>query len=196
MIEVKEYYVYVLYRWNYTPMYVGMGRNDRWLWHESSNGLVDKGNKHKVNSIKKTLRILGEVPKIKLRVGLTRAEAGKIEIMLIKAIGRYPNGLLVNRTAGGEGVSAPSPDAKRKMIAPRLGKPMYPNVRKHFIDYWIGRSKSEEQKEKISTSLTGYKRSEEEVRKSAEKRRGAVRTEEACQKMREAALKRCQSAEF
>ena len=190
---VKEYYVYVLYRWDYTPMYVGMGKNDRWLWHEINHGFIDKGNKHKAYSVNKTLRILGKVPKIKIRIGLTKNEAVAIEKMLIKAIGRYPNGPLVNRTDGGEGHSNPSAEARKKFSDIHRGKPMHPNAKKALVEYWTGRKPSVEKRAKISATLTGYKRSEEEIRKSAENRRGAQRSDEARQRMREAAIRRCQS---
>jgi hypothetical protein len=49
--------------------------------------------------------ILGEVPYVKVREHITEAEAFETEIALIKAIGRFPFGPLVNMTDGGEGSS-------------------------------------------------------------------------------------------
>lgn len=97
------FYVYVLFRWNGKPFYVGMGRGKRWLHHEWARSLTKRSPK--TNTVKKTLRVLGEVPKIKVAEGLSRLAAADLERALIAAIGRYPEGPLVNITEGGEGSS-------------------------------------------------------------------------------------------
>lgn len=97
-----SYYVYLLFRYDGRPMYVGLGRGSRWMHHESSTSL--KKNSRKTNSIKKTLAAINEVPKIKLAEDLTRFEAFVLEIFWISTIGRHPYGPLLNETDGGDGI--------------------------------------------------------------------------------------------
>lgn len=191
----REHYVYVLLRWDFTPMYVGMGKGRRWLWHESAHGLADKCNLHKANSVKKTLSILGEVPKAKVAESLSVDEAKLIEMIMIAALGRTPFGVLVNRTDGGDGVFNLPQDALDRVAAGRLGKPMYPKAQAALLQYWRTHSQSPEQRAKISAAAIGRKVPREAVERSAAKRTGAKRSEEAKQLMREAAIKRYASHE-
>lgn len=48
-----------------------------------------------------TLFILGSVPSIKIRENLTEAEAYDLEEIFVAAIGRYPDGPLINIASGG-----------------------------------------------------------------------------------------------
>jgi hypothetical protein len=98
------YYVYVLFRpWNGTPFYVGKGKDRRWLEHER---LVERHcNKHAASIIKIARSTGLEIPRVKVRDGLTEAQAFETEIALIAAIGRGKNGPLANLTDGGEGCS-------------------------------------------------------------------------------------------
>jgi hypothetical protein len=101
---MNEFYVYVLFRpWNGLPFYVGKGKGRRWLEHERPNR--KHPNRHLVNIIKKA-KLLGlEIPRIKLRDGLSESDAFAIEVAFIAAIGRGKNGPLVNATDGGEGAA-------------------------------------------------------------------------------------------
>jgi hypothetical protein len=98
----RPFYVYIIFDWRGAPRYVGKGKGTRWLHHEQ---LLDLNNRFKTGVIKRTIAVLGEVPKIKIRENLTEKEAFELEIILIKTIGRYPNGPLTNLTNGGDGVS-------------------------------------------------------------------------------------------
>jgi hypothetical protein len=97
---MNEYYVYVLFRETGVPFYVGMGKGDRWLSHEKRSSIIKISEKNSI--IRRVLSILGEVPKVKVAENLTRDQASKIEIALIRLLGRKPEGFLVNRTSGGE----------------------------------------------------------------------------------------------
>lgn len=68
---------------------VGKGTRNRWLDHERC---ADPVNFLKNSFIEQTTRLLGEVPKIKVRENLTEGEAFALEIALIKATGRDPPG--------------------------------------------------------------------------------------------------------
>lgn len=108
------YYVYVLFRENGVPFYVGMGKGDRWLSHEKRAVLRQT---HKDRVISLTVEAIGELPKVKVHEGLPRADALAAEIALIAAIGREPYGPLINQTRGGDGVFDLPEETKRLMRA-------------------------------------------------------------------------------
>jgi hypothetical protein len=111
--KLADCYVYVLFRADGSPFYVGKGQGDRWLDHERD---ARRGvRSYRFNIIRQMLADgMPEVPKVKIAEGLTHQRANAYEIALIAAIGRYPNGPLVNLTAGGEGHSDQSPEAREK----------------------------------------------------------------------------------
>src|SRR6188472_3079965 len=90
-----DFYVYVCFRpWDGSPCYVGKGHGKRW-------------SSFPKNRNKKLLAIVaeagGKIPSVKIRDGLSEAEAFEIEVAFIAAIGRGEDGPLVNATKGGEG---------------------------------------------------------------------------------------------
>lgn len=92
----SDFYVYIIFRPNGIPCYVGKGRGSRWKRHERKSH-----NPHLAAIIGNAG---GELPKIKIRENLTNKQACEIEISFIAAIGReIHGGLLVNQTDGGEG---------------------------------------------------------------------------------------------
>jgi len=95
----KVFYVYVLFRPDGRPCYIGKGKGNRWLCHER----YETSNLHLKRIIKNAG---GELPKVKLYERLTEQRAFELEVELIKYIGREKdNGPLVNLTDGGDGVS-------------------------------------------------------------------------------------------
>lgn len=108
----NDFYVYVYYRPDGSPCYVGKGRGQRWLHHEQKG----KCSNHRLAAIIK--RAGGSLPKVKIREGLLSTDACKIEIAFIAAIGRGRKGPLVNMTNGGEGLGGvPMPAAIKRKIA-------------------------------------------------------------------------------
>ena len=96
---MRLFYVYVCFRTDGSPCYVGKGKGNR-----------------AATSYKKTKNVYlrrivsrcgGELPTVIIRSGLAEAEAFAIERAFIAAIGRRDLGLgpLANRTDGGEGLS-------------------------------------------------------------------------------------------
>ena len=95
----QDFYVYIYYRLDGTPCYVGKGCGCRWKRHPSRRD----SNSHLRNII---LQAGGEIPRRKIVEDLTEAEAFAWERELIAEIGREAHGgPLVNLTDGGEGAS-------------------------------------------------------------------------------------------
>jgi hypothetical protein len=111
----RRFYVYVLFRLDGSPCYIGKGAGRRWLIHEAEA----YGAKHRNKRLAKIITDAApkRLPKIKLQENLTNAEACAVEVALIAAIGRGYRGPLVNMTDGGEGtVGRPvSADARRRI---------------------------------------------------------------------------------
>ena len=131
--ERRDYYVYVFFRpWNGIPCYIGKGRGNRWRQEKRPT------NKQLDRIIAKAAC---ELPKVRIRHGLTNAEAYEIEKAFIKAIGRGKNGPLVNLTDGGEGAEGyvHTKKSRRKMSKKGKGKP-----------------KSEAHKEAIRVGVAAY----------------------------------------
>jgi len=153
-----KYYVYVYFRPNGQPCYVGKGKDNRWVEHLR---ISNHYNKHFANIIKK----YGEtLPIVKIRCNLTSREACDVEIALIAAIGRLDlgTGPLVNLTSGGEGLFGPAQAvrdkiSKAKMSASLLGKkhtrPMPESGKQKIREARLGSRLSEEHKKRISLGL-------------------------------------------
>ena len=97
----SDFYVYVIFRPNGVPCYVGKGQKDRWLHH------AKKCHNRHLASI--YAQAGGSLPLVKVREGLSEFHALQTEVALISAIGRGSSGPLVNLTDGGDGVSGYDP---------------------------------------------------------------------------------------
>lgn len=106
------FYVYVLFRLNGIPFYVDLGKRGRWLQHEQS---AKRNRSHKDRIVLGIQRLGRDVPKVKIAESLTREQAIVIERAFIAAIGRQPNGPLVNLTAGGDGLLDCAESTRAKM---------------------------------------------------------------------------------
>lgn len=152
-----DFYIYCYFRPTGEPCYIGKGRGRRWKHH-----LKQSTNPRLRNIIAKAG---GDVPHVKLHVGLLNDQANEYEIALIKAIGRGKNGPLVNMTDGGEGVLGPrgpmSQEHKLKIGAAQRGKtrpPISDETRAKLRASRLGKKRgpmSTEQKHKLSLSHMG-----------------------------------------
>jgi uncharacterized protein YaiI (UPF0178 family) len=107
-----RFYVYILFRLDGRPCYVGKGKGNRWQDHDRY-----ASNIHLRRIIAKSG---GPLPGVIVRDGLTEDEAYATEIAFIAAIGREANGgPLVNMTDGGEGLRNPAPETLEKIKAAR-----------------------------------------------------------------------------
>ena len=145
----RDFYIYIYFRPNGEPCYVGKGRGARWREH-----IKRSCNRH----LRRIMALTDcELPCVKVRVGLSEAEAFEAEKAFIKAIGREPNGPLVNATDGGEG---------------QCGAKFLPSRRAAMSASRRGYRHSEETKAKISKSHRGLTLSDATKHLIASKRRG------------------------
>ena len=167
----NQFYVYVIFRPNGIPCYVGKGRGTRWLQHEKLG--KRHHNKHLANII---ANAGGDVPKVKIRQNLTNEQACEIEIALIRVIGRECHGgPLVNLTDGGEG----APGIKRVVSA---------ETKEKLRISHLGKKQSAETKEKRAAKNRGKKRSAEFCIRMSIVRRGEKRSIETRQNMNRAKI--------
>ena len=160
-----DFYVYIYFRPDGAPCYVGKGRGKRWGVH-----LRECTNRHLWAIIQQAG---GDLPRVKVRQGLTNDQAAEIEIAFIAAIGREKHGgPLVNLTDGGDGMKGcnePKSPAHRAAIgAAHKGKKRSPEHCAAISKAVTGRKCSESDCKAKSIRQTGVKRgppSEETKRK-------------------------------
>jgi hypothetical protein len=154
---VNDFYVYIIYRPNGQPCYVGKGRGRRIRRDDKR-----KTNQH-LNNI--MLQSIDPLHREKIEDGLTESEAFALEIRLIKEIGREPHWPLVNMTDGGEGPSGyrVTADTRSKISAASTGKI---KTREHLRAIGIALKNSnaaKDQRRKIQDAKIGKRRSREVV---------------------------------
>lgn len=210
----SKYYIYCLFRPDGSPLYIGKGKGRRYRVHEWNCNI---GKNYKSNIIAKAKRASLEIPKIVIRNNLNEEEAFKFERAFIKAIGRYPNGPLVNMTDGGEGASGSrqpktkwhrekiglallghgfSDETRAKISATKRGKPSLWNKGKSLSEEHkdklraakLGRALSEEHKAKIGAALIGKVVSSETKAKMSAARLSIVRMKHYAKKRQEMAM--------
>lgn len=161
--ERRDFYVYVIFRPNGVPCYVGKGRGRRWLVHKTRGQ-----NKH-LSAI--YAKAGGDLPILKVRENLTGLEAVDTEIALIAAIGRETcGGPLVNLTDGGDGTVG-------------FSEPKSAEHRRKIGDAQKGKIISVECRALLSKANRGRKRSPESIAKSIAGNLGRKRSPEACKRM-------------
>ena len=107
MTGQQEFYVYVIHDSTGVPVYVGKGRRRR-------SGLSGRRNR-KISAL---ISFGGTLPPVKVRTGLTEAEAYECERALIAFHGRADLGLgsLLNLCDGGAGASNPTAETRAKLV--------------------------------------------------------------------------------
>lgn len=156
MSEKPEFYVYVVYRKDGIPCYVGKGKGRR-----SDHHFKFTHNKHLKNILKCES---DQISIKKISENLYEEEAFSLEKSLIKKFGRRDlgNGPLVNLTDGGDGQSG---IIKTKETREKLSKSLK------------GKKRSEEHCRKLSESKKGMKRTLESRIKQSETMKGKLRPE-------------------
>lgn len=207
--EVKSnhpFYVYLLLDYMGLPLYVGKGKDGRWLEHEKTvrNGRKTE-NPYKDYWIKKTIDVLKEVPCVMLAEGISTKEANIIETLFITCIGKYPNGPLTNVLPGG--AEPPHdhydrPSHREKLSKAAKGRKYTPEQRKAGALARTGIKRSTqaranlkaaqnrpEQKEKLRKANVGKILSPKFLEQMGTAHVGRKRSAESREKMREARLK-------
>jgi hypothetical protein len=174
-------YVYVIFRLDGSPCYVGKGCGKRWKLHAKN-----ARNPHLRNIYQSAG---GDLPIIKVREGLSHDKACDTEVALIKAIGRKGNGgPLTNMTDGGDGVrghiyTEELREKRRIQVSERS-----PEWLSRFTNAGRvarrGAKASAETLEKLRLSHLGFKRTKESIQKAADKNRGKKRSPEFCASMK------------
>ena len=181
-----EFYVYLIFRPDFRPCYVGKGKGKRWNHHN-----YRATNKHLASIIKKAG---GDLPKIKLVDGVSEEEAFRLEKFWIAFFGRKAHGgPLVNLTDGGEGTSGAivseasraatidrnkariwTDEQRAKLRASRTGQKMPEHVKATLVAIHTGKPLSEEHKAK----LRSHTRSADTRERIAASKRGKPRSTE------------------
>ena len=167
-----RFYVYVLFRPTGEPLYVGKGSGRRWRDRR-------RGHNPRLLAI---IKRHGELPSVRVRVGLTEAEAFATEIAFIAAIGRGKDGPLVNMTDGGDGAGGAvrTPQHRAAISAAQRGRKKSPAVIAKNIAAQTERMRDPDKRAALSRANKGKKQSEE----ARAKMRGRKPSEEARAKMR------------
>ena len=122
--ERRDFYVYVIFRPNGVPCYVGKGKKDRW-----KRTLRYGKNIHLRRILESTHD--RQLPTVIVRSYLTEPEAFQTEIAFIAALGReIHGGVLVNLTDGGEGPSGQifDPEVIERIVSKNRGRKRSPEV--------------------------------------------------------------------
>lgn len=134
------HYVYVLFRPDGRPFYVGKGQGHRMFDHdaEARSGFPS----HKCNVIRKIWSQGGTIRREIVFETSIAADALAREIELIAHYGRPP---LTNKTAGGEGLLDPSPEVRAKIgAASRARGGFSPQAKARSLEVCTGRKNTPE----------------------------------------------------
>jgi group I intron endonuclease len=184
MLDRREFYVYIIFRPSGAPCYVGKGCGKRWREHFKPSYLKRHHNERLARIIKNAG---GSLPVVIIRSGLTNQQAIDLEKAFIAAIGRSPNGPLVNMTDGGDGQVGLifSQATRQKMREAALGRINGPETRARISASNKGKTITEEQKKKMSFAhmgmpgtMTGRKHSDESRAKMSATQKGKKKSPE------------------
>lgn len=155
----RKYYIYVIFRTDGRPCYIGKGCGRRWSKHSTASH-----NRHLKAIVAKAG---GRLPTVIIRHNLTEDEAFSIESALIAAIGREDHGgVLVNQADGGRGNPGQiwterMREKARARPSPMLGKKHTESSKAKLRMARLGRTASDEERAKLSLAHKGRRHSAE-----------------------------------
>ena len=175
----SDYYVYALFGVNGLPFYIGKGRKGRWCNHVQR---AIAGRSLKDDMIIETISVLGEVPKVKIAQNLTNEKACEIECAFISVLGRIPDGILTNISAGGvatQGMAGRqhTEETRQRMSGSAKGRAMSPEARMKMSQSKAGRKRGARPPEvcaAISAAQKGRKFTDEHKIKLSLARRAVI----------------------
>lgn len=164
---MNKYYVYSYLREDLTPYYIGKGIGNRaFIKHHRAK--PPSNDRIKI-----------------IKTNLTEAEAHHLEKELIAHYGRKDlgNGILINLTDGGEGLSNPSVNTRKKLSDAKRNETQETKRRRSIAAKNRPKRKtSDETKIKIGNANRGLKRSDVSRKKMSDAKLGKSRTPEAIEK--------------
>ena len=173
---MKEYYTYAYLREDGTPYYIGKGKGKRAYWRKI-NDRVPAPEKSRI---------------LILKSNLNEEESFKHEIYMISIFGRKDlgTGILINLTDGGEGRANMSIECREKIRKMNLSKEVSEITRKRMGDSRRGKKQSKEWVETRTQKLIGKTRTDEQKEKISKSHigqtpwnKGISHKEESKQKM-------------
>jgi hypothetical protein len=155
MSSENIYYCYALFRLDDgSTCYIGKGKGQRMNHH----GWTQR--KHRNVYLGRIILKHG-IAAVRIRDGLTEAEAFETERAFIAALGRHPNGPLVNLTDGGEGPAGMkySDEHRARLSAARKGVPKSETHRNNMRIARLGKKAVAEQRAKQGEGKSANKAS-------------------------------------
>jgi hypothetical protein len=183
MTDKHLHYVYLYFRPNGVPCYVGKGYGARWRDHLKKKN----SNRHLSFILDQATAAGKELPVVIISEGLTDAGACALEKIMIAAIGREKHGgPLVNLTDGGDGQAGwePSEETRRKIGEKSKGRIPGAEARAKMSAAHRGRETSAETREKLRIAHTGRQWSAEHLANM--RAANAIKSPEHCQRISDA----------
>lgn len=158
MTDAAIFYVYLISRLDGQPLYVGKGKGNRWRHH----GKYGR-NKHLLYIMAQAKAEGRELPRMKIREGLTEDKAFEYERAVIAFFGREDlgTGMLVNLTEGGDGPS---------------GYRYSDEERARHSERMKNRTMSPDWRANVSAGLKGKKKTPEHIAAAAVGQRGSKKS--------------------
>ena len=143
-------YVYGEYEFEYEPFYVGAGLNSRcYVYHRKSNKEVSARINYMVDNYNQRPLV------IKIQKNLSLCGASQLEDYLITIIGKFPEGILLNKQGGGHGHHILPQHIKEK-LSQIASQRVYTEVTRNKISKALqNRYFSEEHRHNISIARKG-----------------------------------------
>jgi hypothetical protein len=164
-------YVYRIDALDFTPVYIGAGRDGRWLRNRKQSP-----NKR----LAELVAAGGARPPVKIREGITKIEAFAAEVELIALYGRADLGLgtLLNLTNGGAGAAGYIKSAEHRAAISAAARNMSVEHREKLSAAWLGKKRgpqSAEHRAKLRAANLGRELSAEHCANMSAARLGKKR---------------------